>query len=140
MDDKLVWLVLGYSVASVCGWWRHRKEPFGLARVFPPLGIFVWGDALVVGSFWVVASGVLLWFGKSERLMLVGLVFWWVRALGEMVYWLNEQFARTHRNKPEDLPGHEWLPGEAVYFGYQVFWQMVLVVCSLGIGWCLGWL
>ena len=135
---NIVWL--GYGLVGLWGWYQNRRNPFGLARGLTPLGAFVWGDGLIIGIFWIMACGVMLILNRADLFGLVWLIFWWVRAMGEVGYWLNEQFISKHRNKPKDLWGHELLPGEAIYFGYQLFWQMVMVGCSLGILWKFGML
>jgi hypothetical protein len=114
-----------------------RLDPFRPTPILFPLGIFVWGDALIIGGFWLLTGTMMLVFGKTNWFPIVLFTFWWVRAMGEVVYWLNEQFATKHRNVPNKLWGHTLFPGEAIYFGYQLFWQMVMVGCTLGIIWQL---
>jgi hypothetical protein len=110
-----------------------KFNPFKSTPWLFPLGIFVWGDVPIIIGFWMLAMGMMWMGGKSNLFPLVVLVFWWVRALGEIIYWIHEQFAVKHRNDPDKLWGHQWMPGEAIYFGYQLFWQMVMVACMVGI-------
>jgi hypothetical protein len=56
-----------------------------------------------------------------------------VRSAGEVVYWLLQQFAVTKRDAPETLFCHSIFPGESIWFAYQVFWQLVLVVSVVSL-------
>jgi len=107
------------------------KNSFKVTRGLFPLGIFVWGDALTIGPYWILVallSGIL----QDVHLFyaLISL-FWFVRAQGEVQYWIAEQFTSKHRNKPKDLWGHQFFEGEAIYFGYQTFWQVVMMLSGI---------
>lgn len=110
--------------------WRqvvNKHNPFGLTRWLSWLGIFVWADALVIAPFWVLAVLVSTIVHDWILFFLIASIFWSVRSLGEMVYWLNEQFAAKKRNPPQTLMGYSLIKSEAIWFVYQVFWQCVLV-------------
>lgn len=95
------------------------------------LGIFVWGDGLVFSLFWVIIAAACLFFNDWLLFLLTVSVFWLIRSLGEVVYWLSEQFAVNHRNEPENLRGYAIVKNDAVYFFYQIFWQCVAVVSMI---------
>ncbi|HOZ03375.1 MAG TPA: hypothetical protein PKX78_02670 [Candidatus Woesebacteria bacterium] len=110
-------------------WWEvvKKQNPFGLTPWMSWLGMFVWGDTLVIAPFWVLAVLVSTIVHDWILFFLIASIFWSVRSLGEMVYWLNEQFAAKKRNPPQTLMGYSLIKSEAIWFVYQVFWQCVLV-------------
>lgn len=114
-----------------------KQQPFKQTAWLFPWGIFVWGDAPIIGLFWILTSVASIltanwWlFGFSFSL------FWLVRAVGETIYWLNQQFSSINRNPPEKLLGHTWFPGDSIWFAYQVFWQctsVLFLISSLYFG------
>lgn len=127
---------LVYSLAAVClGIYNahYKKNAFGITNWFLPLGVFVWGDAVVFGAFWLLASFVFfkvnsLWF----TLFLIS-CFWLIRSLGEMVYWLNQQFSKIIRDPAEKHFLYPLVKNESVWFLHQIIWQCVAVV-ALVIG------
>lgn len=137
-DGKMIalWVILlAYSlfgtVLGLTNSWK-KKNPFGLCRWFLPLGAFVWGDLVVLGPFWLIVSGLILWTQQWLMAWIIISLFWTLRSLGEMIYWFNEQFAINKRNKVADLLGHQLFgESEAVYFGYQVLWTVVATVFML---------
>lgn len=110
---------------------RRKNNAFGLTRWLTPLGSFVWGDAVVLSVFWIVASLVSWWLSDWNVFWLIASVFWVVRGAGETIYWLNEQFARDHRNPPESLWGYSLFKSEAIWFVYQLVWQCVTVAAVI---------
>lgn len=102
----------------------NQPSPF-----FLPLGAFVWADAVVFGLFWLLVAGWCLLIGDWLLFFLIGAVFWSVRSLGEMIYWLNQQFSNIDRNPPEKFKFlFKFFPNDSVWFVYQIFWQCVLVI------------
>jgi len=92
------------------------------------MGAFVWADAVVLGIFWLIVLLVAIVFLNDWLLfLLIYSVFWMVRAFGEIIYWLNEQFASKHRNPPEKFWIYKIFPNESVWFVLQVYWQCILV-------------
>lgn len=95
------------------------------------LGIFVWGDAVVFGPFWFLTSFITLLLRDWYLFAVVVSVFWVVRSAGEMMYWFNQQFSSLRRNPPEKMRCYSLFKSEAVWFGYQIFWQCVCVVAVI---------
>lgn len=123
-------VIFFYSlVAAVLGAWQtlSRRNPYGLALPFLPLGVFVWGDALVLGIFWMGVVMVLSWWPDWRLFGLIVSAFWAVRSAGEMVYWLNRQFSVAQREPAEDHFLYRWVHSDAVWFLHQLIWQCVLV-------------
>ncbi|MBP6989377.1 hypothetical protein KBB48_01215 [Candidatus Shapirobacteria bacterium] len=134
MNDiqQIVMLVFGLIsllVAIKGGYEIGRKNnPFGEPFVLFWLGIFVWGDALVLGSFWVLVSLICFLLRDWILFWLIISVFWVVRSLGEILYWINQQFSPIIRNPPKNLLGFRFFKNDSIWFIYQIFWQCVLVV------------
>lgn len=132
--ERLV--VILYGIISLVAFIKGLKEtkfnnnPYGLTP-FGLLGIFVWGDAVIIGLFWMLACVFVLLVGKWSIGLLVISLFWVVRSFGEIIYWLLQQFAVKKRDEAQTVPGHSFFPGESVWFAQQVWWQMVLVVSLL---------
>lgn len=107
---------------------HFKKNPYGLTPYFSFLGAFVWVDAVTFGAFFLVSSIVSIILQNFILLLLIYSIFWIVRSIGESVYWLLEQFAEKHKNKPENLKGHKFFPGDSIYIHYQIFWQCICVI------------
>ena len=134
----LVFLVVN-SVILVVSFWQcyFLKNPFGRCHL-AILGSFVWGDAVVFSIFWIILSFFTLIFVKSFNFFLFAAsVYYVVRGFGETIYWLNQQFSKINRNPPKNFLIHKIFPGEAVWFIYQITWQVVMVIaiiCSVYFG------
>lgn len=110
---------------------KYKKNPYGLMPYFVFLGIFVRGDAVVFGAFWVIASLVVLVINDWLVFLLIVSLFWVARSIGETIYWIHEQFAVKHRNPPSTLIGHSIFPNDSIWFVYQTFWQCVMVLAII---------
>jgi len=105
-----------------------RNNPFGRCHL-AVLGSFVWGDAVIFSLFWACLSALtLLFFPNINFFFFCASVFFTVRGLGETVYWLNQQFSKINRNPPENFWIKRIFGGEAVWFVYQITWQVIMVV------------
>jgi len=105
-----------------------KKNSFGETPFLLLMGIFVWGDAVVLGLFWLLVAGICLILKDVILFLLIMAVFWGVRSLGEVIYWINQQFSTIIRNPPERLFGYKFLKNDSIWFIYQLYWQCVLVV------------
>lgn len=121
---------LGFSI------WQIYKQNnfFGLCPLLLPFGAFVWIDGVILCAFWIVFLGITLVVSSWKFFFLVYGVFWMVRSLGEIIYWIHEQFAVHHRNLPHTLGlAYKLFPNESVWIVMQLFWQIVLIVSILGL-------
>src|SRR5215475_6501622 len=76
----------------------HRREKVHHETILLfPLGIFVWGDAVVFGMFWFLTAAVSLLLADWTLFLLIISVFWLVRSLGETFYWFHQQFSPLDR-------------------------------------------
>lgn len=108
-----------------------KRNPFGLTRWLFPLGIFVWGDGLLISIFWLLLSVAAFMLQDAWFWFCAISLFWLVRSLGEVVYWLLQQFMRPDTNHPGSLWGNGLYQGESIWFAYQVAWQCAAVVSGL---------
>jgi|GEM_PF-476719 len=106
-----------------------KKNPYGQTTFIFWMGIFVWGDAVVLGLFWFLISLVSYLLKDWYLFLLVISVYWTVRSLGETIYWLNHQFAlKDNSNFYKGLMGYGFFKSNAILFVYQVFLQCITVV------------
>ena len=136
MDIGQIFLVLFFGIfafsAFVLGFREcRRNNPGGLTPVYNIIGAFVWADTVVFGLFWTIVSFVSIMFHSILLFFTALSIFWLVRSVGETVYWLNEQFAATKRNKPETLWHSRIFPGTSSYIASQIFWQCMTVIFSI---------
>lgn len=107
---------------------RTKGNGFKTTPYLSFLGIFVWADAIVLGIFWFVIFLVSYFLKNRYLLFFVISLFWVIRSLGEIIYWLNQQFSLIKRNPPEKLFGYFLIKNESIWFIYQLFWQCVLLI------------
>ncbi|NCN82875.1 MAG: hypothetical protein GW947_02805 [Candidatus Pacebacteria bacterium] len=66
-----------------------------------PLGVYVWGDALILLPFWILVSAVCLLSGVSGLVLTrLYLIFIAVRSAYEVVYWLLHQATKDTYRPP----------------------------------------
>lgn len=120
---------------------RNKKNAYGLTPYLFFLGSFVWGDMIILGPFWILVSIVSTILNNFNLFLLFTSIFWTIRSLGEVIYWLNEQFAEKKHNPPHTLSFYFIIKSDAIWFIYQVFWQCVFVFSLiLSIYLCKIWL
>jgi len=95
------------------------------------LGIFVWGDALVLAPFWLASSLAFFW------LSWIGILRWWllfylVREFYEVIYWLNHQ-ATNNQYRPPFLRQVKWLTTHQVSIIYQVLSMCQVILAAAGL-------
>lgn len=105
-----------------------KNNPFGQPFILFWLGIFAWGDAVILGFFWCLVSLICFLLKDWILFLLIVSVFWVVRSLGEILYWINQQFSPIIRNPPKNLLGYYWFKNDSIWFVYQVIWQCLLVI------------
>lgn len=94
------------------------------------LGIFVWGDALVIAPFWALTALVGLWATPLQILRFI-LLFYAIRAAYEVIYWINHQV--VHRDYiPPLVRRFAWLKANDAAILYQLL-NMLQVIISLAL-------
>lgn len=113
---------------------KHRAHTYGITWWLFPLGIFVWGDAIIFGLFWTLTGLITLIFKDWLLFLLIFSVFWLVRSIGETIFWFNHQFTTVNRYPPKQLLGHKIFRGklieeyDAIWFVNQILMQCVTVI------------
>jgi len=126
-----------YSLSGLYFGYLHskfKKNVFGLTPAYYLIGAFVWGDAVIFGIFWFLASLVVYMLQDWTLFLLTFSLFWVVRSVGETMYWFLQQFSTVIRHKPETSQFHDIFHNDSIWFVYQIFWQCMTVislVCSL---------
>ncbi|MDQ5951593.1 MAG: hypothetical protein QG639_874 [Patescibacteria group bacterium] len=105
-----------------------RHNSFGITRKLSFLGMFVWGDVLMLAPFWIGVSILCLILQDWWLFLLIVSAFWLVRGIGETLYWFLQQFATVKRDPPESLAGYRFVKNESIWFMYQVMWQCLTVI------------
>lgn len=105
-----------------------KKNPFGTTLPFFWLGIFAWGDGIIIGPFWFFASLISFLLKDWNLFLLIVSAFWLVRSFGETIYWLNQQFVKMESNYHQRIWGYSFFKNDAILFIYQIFWQCITVV------------
>ncbi|MFZ1721929.1 MAG: hypothetical protein WAU07_05495 [Microgenomates group bacterium] len=134
-------LLLMYAILATATGYQNtikNRNPYGHAFWFLPLGVFVWGDALVLGIFWAIVAGGLWFWGTWQVLAAIFLLFWLIRSLGEVQYWMLVQFSTLKREPPENHFLFPFIKSDAVWFINQVIWQCVAVLAGVGLWVSLG--
>jgi hypothetical protein len=108
-----------------------NKKAFERTPFLLFLGIFVWGDAVILGLFWSLVSFICFLIKDYLLFLFIVSLFWTIRSLGEMVYWLNQQFSSINRNPPESLFGNFIFKNNSIWFAYQLFWQCIFILSAI---------
>jgi hypothetical protein len=95
------------------------------------LGVYVWGDGLVLGPFWALSA--LVWHLLPLEIVLSWvLIFFAVRSIYEVIFWMLHQYAKKDY-RPPFLRKVAWLDSESVAIIYQVFHTCVAVLCLVAL-------
>ncbi|CAN5144621.1 hypothetical protein BH09PAT1_BH09PAT1_7830 [soil metagenome] len=97
-------------------------------KICEPFGSFVWADHVLFGPFWIFVSLVTLILHDVILFFLIFAIFWVVRSGGETLYWFFQQFHPRIGNEPDKFWINKIVPGEAVWFMHQIFWQCITVI------------
>lgn len=136
-QDIIIAYAIGAFIFAVRGIYESiiRKNVYGQQTIWMNLyGAFVWGDAVVLCTFWFLASLVILYLQNWTLFLLTLSVFWLIRSLGETLYWFLVQFSIKETDPPERFYLSKYFPGTSVWFINQMFWQCVSVIsliCSI---------
>lgn len=118
-------LAMGYTIV---GFVKSRAgKSYGKFWPLNTIGGFVWGDALIFGPFWALASIITILMQDWWLFELIFLCFWLVRSVGETIYWLNQQYSDVIREKPEKSILYRFVKSNAVWFLMQIWWQCITV-------------
>jgi hypothetical protein len=105
-----------------------KKNPFGTTFPFFWLGVFAWGDGIIIGPFWFLVSLISFLIKDWNLFLLIISTFWMIRSIGETIYWMNQQFVKKESNYYQKLTGYQFFKSDAILFIYQIFWQCISVI------------
>lgn len=95
-----------------------------------PLGIYVWGDALILAPFWGIMAGAFWFIGPLMTFRWLCL-FYTVRSAYEVIYWLNHQFSGKKYQAPL-LRRVSWISTDDSAVLYQLM-NMCFMIAGLGL-------
>lgn len=110
---------------------RQKKNSFGATTLLYPLGMYVWGDAVIFGAFWTGSAILSLLLADWVLFLLIFSTFWLVRSIGETMYWFNQQFSTVMREKPESHFIHKIFYNDSVWFVFQITNQCLTVITTI---------
>ena len=93
-----------------------------------PISVYVWGDALIISLFWILA-GIFLFFINWINWLKLIIIFFTLRSFFEVIYWLNAQ-AVGKKYKAPLFKNVKWLNAEQSAILYQLV-HFVIVVFGL---------
>jgi hypothetical protein len=96
-----------------------------------PLGIFVWGDALILGPFWAI-SGLI--FTQLSQIWVIRylLLFASIRGGYEVIYWLNHQAVGKDYHPPL-FRRFKWIDSQQSAILYQLVTTLWLFGSIFGL-------
>lgn len=106
---------------------------FGLIHPFFVVltGAFVWGDMLVLSLFWMLVFVVFQFRPSIVKLLTVVNIFWIIRSIGEIFYWMQAQFNPYPVDHPmlvTNWPLIGEMSSAASMVIYQLGWQAILLL------------
>jgi hypothetical protein len=122
-------LILAGAIIAASAWLKSKNDQF-YSDVFWgwPLGVYVWGDGLILGPFWIVIGLLSLIMWGSSWLMQTWLIFMAVRSSYEVIYWINHQVAKREY-MPPIVRRLSFLKANEAAIIYQLFHTCVVVLC-----------
>jgi hypothetical protein len=106
-----------------------KGKVYGVTKFLFLIGIFVWGDAVILAPFWIIVSLLSISVSSWYLFLLFVSVYWTVRSLGETIYWLNHQFTvKDNSDFYKSLIGYSFFKSNAILFVYQIFLQCITVI------------
>jgi hypothetical protein len=90
---------LGLCISLLSFYLARKGQFYSDTHFLIPLGIFIWGDGLIFGPFWVI-SGLLFTQLASVFVVRYLLLFWVVRSGYEVAYWITHQAVASTYEPP----------------------------------------
>lgn len=131
--------MLGYGLAllvlGLLFFWSLKKSSSQFFTDTPwllPLGVYVWGDGLVLFPLWIVILAVAAWVHPSAiELFQVYLGGIWLRSFFEVQFWLFKQMHDAEYIPPL-VRRFKWMTAEQGGIIYQlVHFSIVLLIPAL---------
>lgn len=130
------WVLIALFVYSLLAFYLSFREvkkgnTHGTCFLFFPLGAFVWADAVILSLFWILVSVSFYFYSDFYLFLITVSVFWFIRSIGETIYWFLEQFTEKHHNPPKQFFHYALFKNESVWFVNQLYWQILSVVSGI---------
>jgi hypothetical protein len=90
------------------------------------LGIYVWGDALILAPFWLASAGLFILMPISAIVQYF-LLFYVVRSVYEIIYWINHQVAKKDYQPPL-FRRISWLGANEAAILYQLLHTCIVIL------------
>lgn len=136
-QQQLVWILAGLLVlVGVLTSYQsvHTSKKGDFYQDTPwllPLGIFVWGDGLILGPFWLV-SGLLFFWLPGLFIARYLLLFTAIRTGYEVVYWLTHQ-AAGKQYEPPLFRSVKWIDAQQSAILYQLLTTVWMFLALFGL-------
>lgn len=101
-----------------------------------PWGVYVWGDGLILGPWWML-SGVVWWWLSPVLIIRFLALFWLARAFYETVYWILHQ-ASGKDYQPPLFRSVPWLNADQAGILYQLLNMCQVVGWAFFLVWSLS--
>ncbi|MEN8253343.1 MAG: hypothetical protein ABFQ62_03140 [Patescibacteria group bacterium] len=118
--------VLSVFIFSLSVFKSKRKQFYSDTNYLIPIGIFVWGDALILAPFWMISS-IIFMFWPILWIFRYVLLFWIFRSAYEVVFWINHQVIQKNY-KPPLFRKIKWLGAEEAGILYQLLNMCQLIL------------
>jgi len=103
----------------ICAIKKSKNDQFYTdTKSLIPIGIFVWGDALILAPFWMIISVIFLFISPLNMLRFL-LIFHIVRSFFEVIYWLNHQAVKSKYQAPM-FRKYKWINPDQSAILYQL--------------------
>lgn len=131
MNTTLISLLILVSalVVSLVSYRQTKKGSFySLTPWLFAFGIYVWGDGLILGPFWVLASFFFFTLNSTQFIRFL-LVFYLIRSTYEIIYWLNHQATNSDYKPPMPKLLSFLDPGQSAIL-YQLIHTCIVIFAS----------
>lgn len=87
---SLILLIIASLITALAIYQLEKGRFFEDTQYLAFFGIYVWGDALIFGPFWIISAIIFFAIGIQNIIRYI-LLFFAIRAYFEVIYWLNHQ-------------------------------------------------
>lgn len=127
-----LFLIVSGSLITFFSYLRSKSNQFySDTFLLLPFGVFVWGDGLILGPFWVLSGfflHALSGYGKFQYVM----IFFALRFFYEVIYWIVHQ-AASKSYRPPLFRNVTWLDAQQAAILYQLLNMIGVFVCLYAV-------
>lgn len=103
-----------------------------------PLGIFVWGDGLILGPFWAI-SALLFYSFPGVWILRYFLLFFFFREMFEVIFWILHQ-ASGKDYEPPLFRRVDFLDSDQSAILYQLMTMCLMILAAVGLALSFVWI